>query len=49
MSLIKALVAQGRLAEAGEVGRVFLTECSDDPRVGDVEAFLRTLDWLESR
>ncbi len=49
MALIKALVAQGRLGEAGDVGRDFLSECAEDPRVSEVEAFLRTLDWLESR
>jgi TolA-binding protein len=49
MALIKALVAQGRLGEAGDVGRDFLFECEGDPRVSEVEAFLRTLDWLESR
>lgn len=49
MALIKALVAQGRLSEAGDVGRDFLSECAEDPRVSEVEAFLRTLDWLESR
>lgn len=49
LSLIKALTAQRRLGEAGEVGRDFLTACPDDPRVADVEAFLRTLEWLESR
>lgn len=49
LSLIKALTAQRRLSEAGEVGRDFLTACPEDPRVADVEAFLRTLDWLESR
>ena len=49
LALMKALVAQKRHSDAAEVGREFLAACPDDPRAPDLEAFLRMLEWLESR
>ncbi|MBL8954395.1 MAG: outer membrane protein assembly factor BamD [Myxococcaceae bacterium] len=49
LALIKALEAQHRRAQAAEVARDFLEVCPDDPRVVDVQNFLRALEWLESR
>ncbi len=49
LALIKALEAQHRRPQAAEVAREFLEVCADDPRVVDVQNFLRALEWLESR
>jgi hypothetical protein len=49
LALLKALMMQGRVHEAGEIGREFLEECPDDPRVSDVNGFLRNLEWLQFR
>jgi hypothetical protein len=49
IALLKALMMQGRLREAAEVGHEFLAQCPDDPRVTDVMGFLRNLEWVQFR
>jgi hypothetical protein len=49
LALIRALYAERRLGEAGRVAREFLAECPTDPRAAEVERFVKTLEWLESR
>jgi len=49
LALIKALEAQHERPQAAAVAREFLEVCPDDPRVVDVQNFLRALEWLESR
>jgi hypothetical protein len=49
LSLLVTLTQQRQLPEALEVAREFEAQQPDDPRLDDVRALRRQLEWLTTR